>query len=138
MYQVRITRASEWFNRNVNYTIVLNGEEITKLSNGEEKLITLDLPATIQAKILWCGSEKIDIKENTNSIKEVRIRAHHYTHIIISIVAPSLLLISGFINIIYPENGAKGFFTGILAGLMISCVGLLTIWRDKWLKIHLL
>jgi uncharacterized membrane protein len=137
MSQVKIVRPREWFNRYVVYSILSNGKEITHLSNGQEKTIEIPAYNMIEAKMLWCGSEKFVIKESSDNTTVIRVRANRRTHLVTNIAAPIIVIVNGIINYLHPNNEATGFFMGLLIGLIISMICLLTIWRHKWLKIDL-
>lgn len=137
MAQLKITRLKEWVNRRFSYKILLDGQEHFEIGNGEEKLISIDNPVTIQAKIMWGSSKKIKVDVNGNSIREIRISANKQTSIRFPIAAFSIVMICSVVNLIYPDNGAKDFMTGLLIGVMVPLIGFLTIWRDRFLDIEL-
>ena len=137
MRQLKITRSKEWVNWRFTYKVILDGQEKFEIANGQERLITINSPVTIQAKIMWGSSKKITIDTDKDELQEIRISANKQTNIKYPIAALSIVMLCGVVNLMYPDNGAKDFMTGLLIGLMVPLIGLLTIWRDKFLDIEL-
>lgn len=137
MGQLKIKRLKEWANKRFNYKVVLDGQEQFEIANGQERLISIDNPVTIQAKIMWGSSKKIKVAVNNDKIKEIRISANKQTNIIYPIVALSIIMTCSVINLANPDNGAKDFMTGLLIGVAVPLLGLVTIWRDNFLDIEL-
>ena len=117
--------------------MILDGQEKFEIANGQERLITINSPVTIQAKIMWGSSKKITIDTDKDELQEIRISANKQTNIKYPIAALSIVMLCAVVNLMYPDNGAKDFMTGLLIGLMVPLIGLLTIWRDKFLDIEL-
>ncbi|MCU0383984.1 MAG: hypothetical protein MUF68_07940 [Cyclobacteriaceae bacterium] len=137
MVQIKITRLKEWANRRFPYQIIVNDKEQFELGNGEGKNIVIEQASTIQAKIMWCGSAKIKIHNSNANIKEVRIKANKRINVVYPFGVLLTIFLVSIINLIFPENGAKDFMIGMLVVLIIFLIGLLTIWRDKFLDIEL-
>ena len=135
MGQVKIKRKSEWANKKFPYKVVLDGHELCEISSGEERIITIDKPGTIQAKLRWGGSDKVDMNE---AIKEVKISANRWTNIAVPGIAMLTLFVFGLINFMYPDNEANGFITALLTGFVIGGIGLLTIWNNRFIDIELI
>jgi hypothetical protein len=137
MTQLKITRLKEWANRRFTYKIILDGQEQFEIENGQERVISVDHPVTIQAKIMWGGSKKISVDVANKKIKEIKISANKQTNIRFPLSAFSIVMICSAVNLIYPNNGAKDFMTGLLIGVIALLLALLTIWRNKFLDIEL-
>ena len=137
MGQLKIKRLKEWSNRRFNYKIFIDGQEQFEIANGQEKILTVDKATTIQAKLMWCGSEKINLSTDNGEIKELRVKANKGPNIRFPFFALTILILFGVINIAYPDNGAKIFMTSIIVGIIIYALCLVTIWRNKFLDIQL-
>ena len=137
MGQLKIIRLKEWANKRFNYKVILDGQEQFEIANGQERLISIDNPVTIQAKIMWGSSKKIKVAVNNDKIKEIRISANKQTNIIYPILALSIIMTCSIINLVNPDNDIKDFMTGLLIGVAVPLLGLLTIWRDNFLDIEL-
>ncbi len=137
MGQLKIIRLKEWANKRFNYKVILDGQEQFEIANGQERLISIDNPVTIQAKIMWGSSKKIKVAVNNDKIKEIRISANKQTNIIYPILALSIIMTCSIINLVNPDNDIKDFMTGLLIGVTVPLLGLLTIWRDNFLDIEL-
>ena len=137
MTQLKITRLKEWANRRFTYKIIVDGQERFEIENGQERVISVDHPVTIQAKIMWGGSKKISVDVANKEIKEIKISANKQTNIRFPLSAFSIVMICSVVHLIYPNNGAKDFMTGLLIGVIALLLALLTIWRDKFLDIEL-
>ncbi|GCC50513.1 hypothetical protein SanaruYs_07280 [Chryseotalea sanaruensis] len=137
MAQLKIKRLKEWANKRFSYKVILDGQEHFEIANGQERLISIDNPVTIQAKTMWGSSKKVKVDISNGNIKEIRISANKQTNIRFPIAAFSIVMICSVVNLIYPDNGAKDFMTGLLIGVAVPLLGLLTIWRDRFLDIEL-
>lgn len=136
MSQLKITRLEEWANRRFNYTIVVDGQEQFEIASGQEKLVIIEKATTLQAKLMWCGSKKIEIKAD-EQLKEIRVKANKGANILFPVTAFFVLIASSVVNLVYPDNGLKIFMTAIMVGGMIYALALLTIWRNTFLDIEL-
>lgn len=137
MRELKITRLKEWANRRFNYTIVVDGQEQFEIANGQEKVVTIDKATTLQAKLMWCGSKKIDIKADEPQVKEIRVKANKGANILFPAVAFLVLIASSVVNLVYPDSGLKMFITSVMVGGIIFALALLTIWRNTFLDIEL-
>ena len=137
MTQLKITRLKEWANRRFTYKIIVDGQEQFEIENGQERFISVDHPVSIQAKIMWGGSKKISVDVANKEIKEIKISANKQTNIRFPLSAFSIVMICSVVHLIYPNNVAKDFMTGLLIGVLALLLALLTIWRDKFLDIEL-
>jgi hypothetical protein len=138
MGTVKIKRLKEWSNRRFNYKIIVDGQEQFEIANGQERILTVDDTTTLQAKLMWCGSEKINIAvDKEQKIKEVRVKANKGPNIRFPFLALTIFISCGIINLVYPDNALKGAITSILVGVIIYAVALVTIWRNKFLDIEL-
>jgi hypothetical protein len=137
MEQLKIKRLKEWANRRFNYKIIVNGQEEFEIANGQERALTLNNVTTIQAKLMWCGSEQVEIKTDREKIKEIRVMSNKGPNIWFPLTALTILLSSGLVNYVYPDNELKQFTTAILIGVIIYALALVTIWRNKFLNIEL-
>lgn len=137
MGQLKITRLREWANRRFSYKILVDGKEQFEIANGQEKFLTVDNGATLQAKLMWCGSQTVNISAGLGQIKELRVKANKGLNVRFPFFALTVLILCGVVNIVYPDNGAKTFMTSIMVGIIIYALCLLTIWRNKFLDIEL-
>jgi hypothetical protein len=136
MRQLKITRLKEWANRRFNYTIVVDGQEQFEIANGQEKVVTINKATTLQAKLMWCGSKKIEIKAD-EQLKEIRVKANKGPNILFPAMAFLVLMASSIVNLVYPDNGLKMFMTSVMVGGIAYALALLTIWRNTFLDIEL-
>ncbi len=137
MGQLKIRRLKEWANRRFSYKIFVDGKEQFEITDGQERILNLDNAATLQAKLMRCGSEKINVPADSGQIKEVRVKANKGPNIRFPFFALTVLMLCGVINLVYPDNGAKVFMTSIMVGIIIYALSLVTIWRNKFLDIEL-
>ena len=137
MGQVKIKRLKEWANRRFSYKIFVDGKEQFEIADGQERILTLDNGATLQAKLMWCGSEKIYVPTDSGQKRELRVKANKGPNIRFPFFALIILISCGVINLVYPDNGAKEFMTSLGVGIIIYALCLMTIWRNKFLDIEL-
>ena len=72
MKKIKIIRPEENFNKGVNYAILINGEKITELKNGEEMILQLTEDAKfLETTIRTGSSEKFPVAalSNNNTIE---------------------------------------------------------------------
>ena len=134
MGQLKITRLKERANRRFKYKILVDGQEQFEIANGQERFLTVDNGATLQAKLMWCGSERVNIPTDKGQIKEVRVKANKGPNIQFPFFALTVLILCSVVNLIYPDNGAKTFMTSIMAGIIIYA---LFLWQRVPLMIYL-
>jgi hypothetical protein len=138
MRQLKIKRLKEWGNRRFNYRVIVDGQELFEIANGQERTLTVDNVTTLQAKLMWCGSKELDITTDKEEIKEIRIKANKGLTITFPLTAFVILMTCCVINIIIPDNGLKVYMTSILVGVIVYALALVTIWRNRFLDIELL
>lgn len=134
MGKVKLKRVSEWYNKNFEYEILINQDEMLELSSGEEKVVELELPVSIQARLWWCGSHKILIN-SLDSIQGVSVSANRITHGIAVFVLPTIFVACALLNVFLPE--LKTYLITTIVLCMVICLALLTIGRKTWLKLKL-
>jgi hypothetical protein len=137
MSQIKITRLKEWYNRKFNYSIVADGKEILQLANGQGQVIDLEGSKTLQAKIMWCGSNKLKLDQNLGSNTEIKVSANKLIHRFISF-APVLLLLFVVASNLFAGTKIAGFSTVMMMEMTFLCIMLLTFWKDKWLWIEVI
>jgi hypothetical protein len=137
MGQLKIKRLKEWANRRFSYKILVDGKEQFEIANGQERFLTFDQGATLQAKLMWCGSKKVDIAEDNGNIKEIRVSANKGLNIRLPVVASTMIALSAALNFLTVDKGLKDFVTALLIGVLIGAIGQLTIGRNRFLDIEL-
>ncbi len=75
MGTIKIHRTKEFTNMMRNYQILIDGQLVGTIANGETK----DFPVTagshtVKAKIDWCGSSDISITLGENETKEFKLQ----------------------------------------------------------------
>jgi hypothetical protein len=138
MGQLKITRSKEWANSKFNYKIFVDGKEQFEIANGQERLLTLDNDATVQAKLMWGGSESVYITLDKGQTVELSVKANKGFNIRFPFFALTISILCIVVNLANPHNGAKIFMTSIMAGIIIYAFCLVTIWRNKFLDIEVL
>ena len=65
MNQLVIERQSEWYNRFKNVRLFVDGTKVGVVKNGEKKVLNVEEGShIIQAKVDWCGSNKLNVEVN--------------------------------------------------------------------------
>ncbi|PTB97255.1 hypothetical protein C9994_03780 [Marivirga lumbricoides] len=135
MKKITLNRPKESFNKNCSYEILVGKKYLTDLKNGEEK--TIEIPnefktESLKAKIQWCGSEKMELRNLTGNEKIV-VSGNKFLNRKMPLFGAMFPLIGlMFFNLkIVPKNIGIGIFIIFL----IAIVGTITIWRNKWLNI---
>jgi len=135
MKKITIHRPKESFNKNCSYQILVGQRALTELKNGEEKIIEIPTELkneTLKAKIQWCGSEKMELRNLTGDEKIV-VSGNKFLNRKMPLFGAMFPLIGlMFFNLkIVPKNIGIGIFIIFL----IAIIGTITIWKNKWLNI---
>ena len=109
MSRIKITRLKEWYNRKFNYAIVADGKEILQLADGQAQVVELGNSKMLQAKIIWCGSNKIQLNQPLSDGAEIKVSANKLIHRFISF-APVFLLFSIVISNLFCRNRNRRIF----------------------------
>lgn len=133
MKQVTIKRPLESLNNNCAYAIIISGNKIAEIRNGETKVIEVnDVSKEIQAKISWCGSNKLNVENGEN---EIEITGNKFFNKWLPF-SGSLLVILGLTFTINHEIAQLKTLGIVLMILYVFfLIGTLTIWKNKWLFI---
>ncbi|MFD0835697.1 hypothetical protein ACFQ0I_07985 [Mariniflexile aquimaris] len=135
MRKITLHRPKENFNKNCSYEILVGKKYLTELKNGEEKIIEIPNDfknETLKAKIQWCGSEKMELR-NLSENGKIIVSGNKFLNKKMSLFgAMSPLIGLMFFNLkIVPKNIGIGIFVIFLIGI----IGTITIWKNKWLNI---
>ena len=83
MAKLVIARSSEWNNRARRINIILDGEQIGKIANGDTKEFEIAAGMhTLKAKIDWCGSRDMPFMINEGEVKTVSLSGFKYAGIL--------------------------------------------------------
>jgi len=139
MKKITLNRPRESFNKNCSYEILVGKKFLTELKNGDEK--TIEIPnelknETSKAKIQWCGSEKIDLRNlNENENVKIVVCGNKFLNRkmpLFGAVFPLIGLMVFNLNIVSKDVGV-----GIFIIFLFVIIGTITIWRNKWLKLQI-
>ena len=136
MNKITLHGPKESFNKTFSYKVLVGKKYLTELKNGEQK--TIEIPSdlaneTLKAKIQWCGSERLELRQLYNSEK-IFISGNEFLNrkmLIIGAMFPLIGLMLFNLNIV-PKNIGIGVFILFLIGI----TGTITLWRNKWLNIE--
>ncbi|TRZ41957.1 hypothetical protein [Robertkochia solimangrovi] len=135
MKTIIVSRPKENFNKYCSYKILVRDQVLSDLKNGEEKMI--ELPPDFEneelsAKIQWCGSKKLNLKNITDNEK-VTVKGNVFLNRKLSLLGaifPLLGLIIFKLNI-FPKNIGIAIFVVMI----LAVIGTLTIGKNKWLTL---
>jgi hypothetical protein len=131
MPKIKIKRTKEYNNMLRDFIILIDGQEIGKIANGETKDFEI-LPGhhIIKAKIDWGSSPEIPIVLVDNEIKNLKVGGFKYGKWLIPITFITLLIHS----VILATAGVNGIiFLAITTFLLL--VYYLTFGRNKYLTL---
>lgn len=135
MKKVKLYRPNETFNNNNAYKILVDGEKVAELKNGEEKTIELaDDKSCLKAKTLWCGSKKLIISDS-DKVETVKVSGNKFLNKQMPLVG-TLFPLTGIVFFSGNNTLLKNIGIGILIILLLGVIATLTIWRNKWLNVH--
>jgi len=140
MKKITFKRPKESFNQGLSYKIFIGNNKLTELKNGEEKPVEVateleneQITATIQR---WWGSGKMEL----NSLSEnetLNIKGNKFLNKRAMFII-ALLPLTGALMFGYGRENLviKNIGIGLLISILIFVIGILTIGRNKWLKIE--
>ena len=137
MKKITLHRPKESFNKNCSYEIQIGKKTLTELKNGEEKIIEIPVEyenETLKAKIQWCGSEKMELRNLTENDKII-VSGNKFLNKRLPLFG-AMFPLTGIM--IFSTNNiiSKNIGIGILIFFLIGLVGTLTIGKNKWLKLE--
>jgi len=135
MKKITLIRPRESFNKNCSYEIFIGKRKLTELKNGEEK--TIEIPKEyendkLKAKIQWCGSKKTNL-HSSNEVFE--IKGNKFFNKYLPFIG-GIFPLTGIIIFSKQNQTIKNIGIGILVLLLLFVIGILTVWRNKWLNIE--
>lgn len=140
MKKIIFRRPKENFNQGIPYQIFIGNKVLTEINNGEEKTIEISSKTenkTVKARIhgFW-GSGKIEL----NSLSEneiLNIKGNKFLNRNVIFLVSLLSLTGAFIFGYGKENALIRYVgIGLFVLILILTVGILTMGRNKWLKIE--
>jgi hypothetical protein len=133
MKQVTIKRPLESVNNNCFYTIIISGNKIAEIRNGETKVTEVsDASEEIQAKINWCGSNKLNIEEGENTIE---ISGNKFFNKWLPFSGSLLVILGMTFTINHDITWLKTLGILLMILYVLFLIGVLTLWKNKWLTI---
>jgi hypothetical protein len=135
MALLKVKRLNEWVNRKFPYAVMVNGKEQFQLTNGQENILTLNQPVTLQVKMRWCSSPELKI-ENGESIKEIIISANRWTGFYIPLISMVLLFVSSFQTLFLKSINTITLW--LLGAMVIGLLALIFFARDKFLVVKVI
>ena len=129
MTTIRVKRTSEYNNRNRDYKIFIDGQQVGTIANGETK----DFPSTvgqhiITAKIDWCSSPDISIELKENQTSSLKVGGYKYGQILMPIGIGLLVL-----HFMLSKFAEFDYTIFLAAPLFLLKYYYLTIGRKKYL-----
>lgn len=134
MKTLTLQRPKEKFNKNCSYEILVDGNFVTCLNNGETKTVAIPNDAeNLQARLQWCGSQNLSLGKLENQNNIIVAGDSFLNQKMYLIIVPILLL---FLILSSPGNETlRNLEIGIIVLLMLGVLGTLTIWRKKWIRL---
>ncbi|WP_319591462.1 hypothetical protein [uncultured Draconibacterium sp.] len=134
MKKVKLYRPNETFNKNHAYKILVDGEKVAELKDGEEKTIELaDNKSCLQAKTLWCGSKELIISDS-DKVETVKVCGNKFLNKQMPFIG-TLFPLTGIVFFSGNNQLLKNIGIVILSILLLGLIATLTIWKNKWLNV---
>ncbi len=137
MKKIKLYRAVEDFNKNCSYAVLLNGNKVAELKNGEEKIIEIaDDPEklNLKAKIHWCESNKLSCL-SLNNDGTIKVTGNRFLNKQLPLLG-AIFPLTGLLIFNRNNELLKDLGIGILVLLLLGIIATLTIWKNKWLEIN--
>lgn len=133
MKTVTLYRPNVHINKYADYHIIIDGEHISTLKNGESKKVEVEKNANhLSAKLMWCSSKKMDLKNIKDDVK-IEIKPNKF----FNLKLPFLTCLIPLLAIFMFENSLlSNIMTGLLGSLVLFTLWTLTFGKDRWLELH--
>lgn len=132
MAKIIIKRSNEYVNKMRAIKILVDGEEIGSVADGEIKEFTTpEGEHKIEAKIDWCGSPEMLINLKTNDTKILELSCLKYSKQLFGFISAIILLhfvLSFAFNFYYTSV--------VLVPLFLTLIYFLTVGRKKYLTLR--
>ena len=127
MKQVTIKRPLESFNNNCPYAIVISGNKIVEIRNGETKVIEVSDDAMVISERFDVNIEK---GENT-----IEISGNKFFNKWLPFSGSLLVILGMTFTINHDITWLKTLGILLMVLYVLFLIGVLTIWKNKWLTI---
>ncbi len=133
--KIILQRPNEKFNKYTPYKVFANTTEITELKNGENKEVEINEDElNINAKLSFCGSNKIDIKELNNNdtiIIKGNYRLNRFMPFSGALaVFPAMFIVGNY------GITAKYIGTILTSIILLFIIWTMTLGKNKWLELE--
>ena len=93
MGKIIISRNQEWNNRFRQFAIILDGQKLGTVANGEVKSFEIpDGNHSLKAKIDWCGSREIEFTVSNEEKRYFKLSGFRHSNIIMPIALVLVIL----------------------------------------------
>lgn len=137
MKTLSIKRPHENFNTFSTYGLFVGNNKIAELKNGEEKSIEIPTEQEneqLYAKILWCGSTKINVSNIEPNTTLTVVGSKFLNRRMPFIVG--LFPMVGVIIFTGTSQLTKNIGIAVLVLFFVFLVGTITFGRNKWLRVE--
>ncbi|MAO64477.1 MAG: hypothetical protein CL666_05715 [Balneola sp.] len=133
MKTITIYRPEEHINKYADYNIIVDGEQVTTLKNGDSEQIEVDESSKqLSAKLMWCSSRKIDLKTMKDNI-QIEIKPNKFYNSKLPLLTCLIPLLAIFM---FENSLLSTIMTGLLGSLVLFILWTLTFGKDRWLELH--
>lgn len=133
MKTITLTRPEETFNQYVSYDVLVDGEIVQSIGNGDELTFEVDDDAkNLKSKLLWCGSNVLSLKDLNNHSK-ISIQGNAFFNSKLPLAGLLLPMAGAFL---FQSFTMKMIMTSIIALILVALILSLTIGKDRWLKME--
>ena len=138
MRRIKIKRKNETFNQNIDYKIIVDSEQVTRLKNGEEKIIEINEKAKyLEAKINSGRSQKLAI-DNLKSDQEILVSGNRFKNKYLKYAGALIPLISLTFILKHDYEIIKIIGGVIFVLYVIFIINVLTFQKRKWIDLRLI
>jgi len=137
MTELKVTRIKEWANRRHRYKIIIDGVESFEISNGQQTTVKVGERSTLQAKLNWFGSKKIDLQTKSGA-REVVISSNKAMTIVLPVIAFAVLAAGSAVSFVSGDPGTKTVVNILLAVMIFVVLCQALISRSRFLNIEVI
>ena len=137
METIKLKREKENFNQNIEYKIYIDNQEITRLKNGEKKVIEINEKAEfLEAKINSGLSQKLPI-DNLSSNQVIVISGNRFRNKYLKFAGALIPLISLTFILKHDYQIIKVIGGIIFIAYLLFIIYVLTFEKRKWINLQL-
>jgi len=135
MPSIHLVRPAEPCRHRFPWTVVVNDRHRVALANGESATVEVERFTCVQAKTMWCGSERVEFTPHSGPNVTVEVRGDRFLNRRLAPMAATAFVAAVATNAFLPQPFAKWFSLGLAAVTLVGLVFAVTAARNRWIAL---